>query len=166
MRKKNVLVVSGMPAAVLALGFAFAGCDTTTGGGEPYNGPKTIKITGYNKAGGVTVPDDGQLSVYTAYPFGEENRIARDSSPEFNGQTITYTMVNEEDHSNNPTPWTGTGKFYIEIECRPPKADQSKTGSKYVYSVDGKNPTPVNIKNAVTTLEWAKFIWLKDYKGG
>jgi hypothetical protein len=62
--------------------------------------------------------------------------------------------------------WTGTGQFYIVIECRPPKKDPSKTGSNYVYSADGINPTPVDIKDAVTTLEWAKFIWLRDYTAG
>jgi len=52
------------------------------------------------------------------------------------------------------------------FECNTPKNDPSKDGSHYVYSADGINPTPVDIKNGVTTLQWSKFIWYNDYTAG
>jgi hypothetical protein len=34
------------------------------------------------------------------------------------------------------------------------------------YSADGTNPTPVDIKDAVTTFEWSKFMWVSDWNPG
>jgi hypothetical protein len=78
------------------------------------------------------------------------------------GQTITYRPGIWEGRWDNLEPWTGTGKFFIVIECDPPK-DDTKDGSSYVYSADGTNATPVDIMDEVTTFEWSKFIWLQDY---
>jgi hypothetical protein len=51
------------------------------------------------------------------------------------------------------------------IECNPPK-DSQYDGAKYIYSADGVNPTPVDIKSAETTPQWSKFIWLRDFTAG
>ena len=157
--KKGKFMILGM----LALGLVFAGCNTDSGG-KTYEGSKTIKITGYNSQGGITV------SEITIWPesAGAENWPTPPTAcgnPVINGQTITYTLVNWDDHWGNPTSWIGTGKFFIVIECHPPK-DSSKDGAKYVYSADGTNATAVYIKDEVTTLQWSKFIWLNDYMGG
>jgi hypothetical protein len=148
---------------MLTLGFAFSGCDTPTGGGDPYDGSKTIKITGLQ---------DG-ITAQWIYIFSEEKGIpswpptARATIEEYDGQTITIPLVTHETYrSDNPEPWTGTGKFYIEIECYPPRDNPTRKGSKYVYSVDGTNPSIVDIQNEVTSLEWSKFIWRSDYIGG
>jgi hypothetical protein len=144
----------------LIFGFVLTGC--TGGSDEPYTGPKTIKITGYN------LPND--VTVYEMTIFPESTGInwppTACGNEEIDGQIITYTMVNWDDHWSNPTSWTGTGKFFIMFECDTPKEDQSKDGAHYVYSADGVNATPVDIKSEVTTLEWSKFIWHNDYTAG
>jgi hypothetical protein len=47
--KKNKFSVLGMLVMVLALDLVFAGCDN--GGDEPYDSPKSFKVTGINKTG-------------------------------------------------------------------------------------------------------------------
>jgi hypothetical protein len=120
--------------------------------------PKTIKITGYSPQGGIE--DVGEMTIFSEStdPAGWPP-AAKAYPPVINGQIITCSLMANQEH------WTGTGKFFILIECYPAK-DPSKDGSKYIYSVDGTNPTPVDIKNEVTTLEWSKFIWLTDYTAG
>lgn len=122
--------------------------------------PKTIKITGYNSQ---------PITAYSMSIFSESADPAgwppaAVAVEEIDGQTITYGLGIWMYRWDNLEPWTGTGKFFIVIECNPPK--NSGDGSKYVYSADGVNPTPVDIKEAITTLEWAKFIWLTDYTAG
>jgi hypothetical protein len=162
MNKKLLFPV--MLIALLTLSLTLIGCptdDDDSGGGEPYDGPKTIKITGYNSQD-ITAYD---MEIYSESTGTDGWPPTAYALEEINGQTITYKVVNWEDHWDNPEPWTGTGKFFIVIECDPPK-DPSKDGSKYVYSVDGTNATPVDIKYEVTTLEWSKFIWSSDYTAG
>ena len=151
--KKGKFLILGMLLMVLALGLV--GCSSD----EPYDGPKTIKITGFDNSVNVL---ENELTVESE--LGAWPPIARADNI-VNGQTITCTLVNWADHWNNPEPWTGTGKFFIVIACYNPK-DPSKTGAKYVYSADGKNPALIEIKDEVTMLQWSKFIWLKDYMGG
>jgi hypothetical protein len=161
--KKGNFFVSGMFTLVLvALGLILVGCPNGTT--EPYTGPKTIKITGYDS------------EPITAYIMTLQSEAEGTSSwsptayaiKKINGRTITYPLaIWDYPDWNDPKSerWTGTGKFFIIIECYPPK-DSSRDGAKYGYSVDGINPTAVDIKSAVTTLKWSKFIWLYDYTGG
>ena len=151
--KKGKFLILGM----LALGLVLSGCSSNSSDGdEPYDGPKTIKITGCSPS----------ITVEYIYIFTDAATswppIARYGTVTIDGQTTTLTLVN----NGNKEPWTGTGKFFIMIECKPPKNDQSKDGSAYVYSLDGNNPTSVDIKYEVTTLEWSKFIWVRDYTAG
>jgi hypothetical protein len=156
MKKDNFLIL-GMLAMVLALGLVFAGCNTV-GSNELYDGPKTVQITGYNSSQGIIVGVMNLAESADSWP------PAANAQP-IDGQTITYPVLNWEKNSEGVRePWKGTGKFFIWIQCSPPKNDSSKDGSIYVYSVNGTNPAPVDIRDAVTTLEWSKFIWSKDYK--
>ena len=132
------------------------------------NGAKTIKITGFNLQG-VTVI--GGLCIFSESTGAEVHppvAVADDSAGVIviDGQTLTFTVVNWEDHRNNPTPWTRTGKFFIQFECQPPKNDPAKNGAHYYYSTDSTNPALFDIQDAVTTLEWSKFIWYADYTAG
>jgi hypothetical protein len=122
--------------------------------------PKTIKITGYSSQG---------ITAEAMLIFSESAGVdawppAAIAVEKINGQTITYNLGIWLGRWDNLESWTGTGKFFIVIECSPPK--ESGDGSKYVYSADGANATPVNITDEVTTLEWSKFIWLRDYTAG
>jgi hypothetical protein len=150
--KKDKFLILGILEMVLALGLVFAGC-TTDGSDEPYNGPKTIKITGYDGSQGIII------GVMHLHPESADGWPPVANAQPIDGQAIICPVVNWGDGEL----WTGTGKFFIWIECSPPKNDSLKDGSIYVYSVDGTNPAPVDIKDAVTTLEWSKFIWSKDY---
>jgi hypothetical protein len=128
--------------------------------------PKTITITGYS--GGI-LADGMDRSSYSgdilAGGIGISSELGGGAwAPrEIDGQTITYALSVGWDDIY--IPWTGTGKFFITIDCYPPR-DPSYDDSRYVYSEDGVNPAPVDIKDAVTTLEWSKFIWLEDYNWG
>jgi hypothetical protein len=127
------------------------------------DGPsKTIKITGYNS--------QGITNVWGIYIFSELTGFKAwppiaSAEPVIDGQTITYTLVNYEDDWNDPKSLTGTEKFFIRFDCTPALHDSSKDTALYVYSVDGTNPTPVDIKDELTTFEWSKFIWIEDYAG-
>ncbi|MDR2178362.1 MAG: hypothetical protein LBP20_10045 [Treponema sp.] len=116
--------------------------------------PKTITITGLQ--GGDILAG---LNIFAKLDQARNTAWAE----EIDGQTITYALIVGHDGIHHP--WTGTGEFFIVIGCSPPR-DPSYDGSKYVYSEDGVNPAPVDIKDAVTTLEWSKFIWLEDYNWG
>ena len=125
--------------------------------------PKTISITGYSSPG---------IKVYTMQ-LSSESADAPDAWPpaavaveEIDGQTVTYRLGLWMQRWEDLEPWTGTGKFFIVIDCAPPLKDSSKDGAKYVYSADGIHATPVDIRDEVTTLDWSKFIWLKDYTAG
>ena len=124
--------------------------------GEPYDGPKTIKIIGFNLQQAETYIYIFSDSKFSWPPVARDNKVSE-------GQTITYTMVDEQSGSE---PWTGTGKYFIMFENMVPKNDPSKDGAAYFYSVDGINPVPVDINDAVKTLEWSKFIWLHDFTAG
>jgi hypothetical protein len=124
--------------------------------------PKTMIITGYNPQDGITAYAMSISSEQKGPNVWPPDAVAVE---ELNGQTITYELAIWMRRWDNLEPWTGTGKFFIVIECRPPK-DASRDGSKYVYSADGTNPTPVDITDEVTTLEWSKFIWFADYTAG
>jgi hypothetical protein len=133
---------------------------------------KSITITGY------TAQDNEDNQSITARPMflhSESEGLDRWPSAAYavediNGQTITYPLAvwDYPDWDDPQSPrWTGTGKFFIIIECDPPKhPGPGHDGSNYVYSEDGHNPTPVDIKSAETTLPWSKFIWLRDYTAG
>jgi len=71
---------------------------------------------------------------------------------EINGQTATLI-----------SPWSGNGNINIELWVSPSPRDPSRNSAKYVYSANGVNQTPFDIKDEVTTLEWSKFIWIEDW---
>jgi hypothetical protein len=124
--------------------------------------PKTIKITGYSPEGGITAY---AMSIFSETAGADNWPPAAVAVEEIDGQTITYPLGIWMYRWDNLEPWTGTGKFFIVIECNPLK-DPSRDGSKYVYSEDGIHPAPVDITDEATTLEWSKFIWLWDYTAG
>ncbi|GHU97102.1 hypothetical protein FACS189483_02120 [Spirochaetia bacterium] len=132
---------------------------------EEYDDPlRTIKITGYSSQ---DITNVYGLILFPELPTPDNWAPSAWADPEINGQTITYTLGNVEDFwGDNPTPFTGTGKFFIQLECAPAKNDPSKTGAHYIYSVDGTNPALVDIMDEVTVLEWSKFIWFDDFTGG
>jgi hypothetical protein len=155
---ENKFFVHGMLAMMLAFSLILAGCATTTNGGsdggEPYDSPKTIKITGYTSESGITV--------YDIKLQPELNKTAMIGFKTISDLNLTYELLNGR---NDLTPWTGVGKFFIMIECQPPK-DPAMDGSQYVYSLDGTNPALIDIRDEITVLEWTKFIWFEDNVDG
>ncbi|GHU77464.1 hypothetical protein FACS189461_5810 [Spirochaetia bacterium] len=86
---------------------------------KAYSGPlKTVKLTGYSSSQGIT-------SVYQLALFLEAPTLDTDipstakAGIDINGQTITCTLLNDEDWRDNPVPFTGTGKFYIQLHFPP-----------------------------------------------
>jgi hypothetical protein len=117
--------------------------------------PKTIIITGYSPQGTIWAGLDlSQTGI-------EGQRNEARASEVISGQTITYTLG-----IVGNLPWTGTGEFFITFYVGPSPHDPSKGAGVYFYSEDGTNPTQVDIKDAVTTLEWSKFVWIRDYNPG
>jgi hypothetical protein len=118
--------------------------------------PKIIITTGYSPRGTTTaslelIPEiDSQPIAWAEW-----------AEAVIDGQTITYTLGN-----GGNLPWTGTGKFYIWFFVMPSPHDPSYRAAGFYYSADGINPTQVDIKDAVTTFEWSKFIWISDWNPG
>jgi hypothetical protein len=161
--KKDNFFVLGMLAMVLALGLAFVGCDNGGGGDEPYDGPKTIKITGFNLDIPVTTNHKTGESAKFLYvsvrePVDNGPRIANGQVKNPSGQDITFELF------ENSESWTGTGSYFILLEG-PPK-DSGRDGGRYWYSVNGVDPAPVDIKDAVTTLDFSDFVYTGDYTAG
>jgi hypothetical protein len=156
----------------LALGLVLVGCKTVSDGAETISDddgdPKAIVITGYN--------DSLKFTNNGGYLFSESTGIVDPyvacGLEKITGQTITYNFgtvdfAQVEDWDkfwDYLKPWKGTGKLFFVINCATPKA--GGWGATYAYSVDGKTPALVDIKDTVTMLEWSKFIYLKDWKGG
>jgi hypothetical protein len=145
--KKNKFSVLGMLAIVLALCLAFVGCATDSGG-EPYDGPKSIKITGFN----LDVPE-GLEFVITETLDGP--KIARRWNGGSSSGTRTVSSGDLFDIAlGNDQLWTGTGNYFISLN----PADGLPESVDYYYSVDGINPSKYYIKDAVTVLDFAKFV--------
>jgi hypothetical protein len=141
---------------VLALGLVFASCDTNGSRDEPYNGPKTIKITGFDlevseglEIGILETLDGPKIGRIFGMPFGSG---PRDVSMELIDMDTTLSGTHPE---NGEQPWTGTGNYFIFF-------DPDDSGSDYYYSVDGTTPSKYSIKDAVTTLAFTKFIKITD----
>jgi hypothetical protein len=173
--KKNSFLILGMLAMVLTFGIVAIGCVSTdngsgkpvedTGGGEnePSSVPKTIKIIDSNESQGITAQDIMLIFSESAGPeVWPPFAIAGKDE-----QTNIYYVVKFDGNWDwwDIGTWTGTGKFYVVMQTTPPK-DSSKDGANYVYSEDGTSPSLVDIRDAVTTLELSKFIWLNDFTNG
>ena len=159
--KKNKFSVLGMLVILLALGFVFVGCVTDQNGNGGGDVPKAIKFIG-NFPQGIT----GEA----LYLFPSSTRpdswppVAIGGGVNSEGNLRLVKWYPNMDWSKRED-WTETGRFYILMQCQPPK-DPSKDGSNFVYSEDGENPTLVDINDAVTTIDNSKFIWLNDFTSG
>jgi hypothetical protein len=156
---KNSFSVLEMLAMVLAFGFVFAGC-AIDGGGEPYDGPKSIKIIGFN------------LQEKEALHFSLRDEVSKEvvattqvDNP--TGPTITFDLIDWSIYSTDwetKEPWTGIGKYWIEIEVNP---GNTLGGARYFYSVDGTNPALIDIKDAETTVNFSNnIVYEEDYNPG
>jgi hypothetical protein len=148
-------------AAALALGFAFVGCDTTTGGGAP---PKSIKITGItltsaetNGEGGMVIckkyTDEGNLGaagVIVAREIWHEPHIT-------NGELLFDLYVSNGWDATNK-PWTGSGKYAICLQIAGTDGwdDEGGHHHRYWWTKDGEY-AKYDIKDALTTLEFSQF---------
>jgi len=159
--KKTIRII-GIIAIVAIIGLSMAGCATNNQGtaSAPSDTGKTIRIDG-------TARELELFSESTGANKWPPFAIAgKDGNRDVNDPTNLYYVVEwvqRWDWWELPN-WTGTGKFYILFEG-PPK-DPSRDGGKYVYSEDGINPTAVEIKEAITTLQLSKFIWFEDINWG
>jgi hypothetical protein len=159
MPKKKFSVLE-MLAMVLALGLVLVGCATDTGG-EPYDGPKTIKITGFNLANKEGLGPE----ISSGNDGAQEDIVADAADVELPSDQIIFELKNRKGNSDgNKTPWTGTGNYYIRIMVWP--GQDAEHGSDYYYSVNGTTSMPFDIRSAVTTLKWSDFIYTGDYTPG
>jgi hypothetical protein len=160
MKSKKYLVLWGTLVIGIAFGLVLAGCASTGGAkdsavaakqlaaAEVPDEPKSIVITGFNLQG----KTDSHLTLRD----GSGERVARSSfaNP---GTTITFKLTADRQGQN---PWTGTGECLIELEVNPGK---TLGGARYWFSVDGTNRAQVDIKEAVTTLDFSNFVYETDY---
>jgi hypothetical protein len=159
----------------VVFGLILAGCPTDNNGSEPYLGPKSIKITGFNLQNAEMI-----------FVFVEKNS-SWDYPPVAEGRTINFgsatditvelaESVNDWDDMNEDiVRWTGTGKYYIWIQIH--FSDQEKR-SVYLYTMDGvvqveaddssydpyniegiTNAGSIDINSAITILDFAKFVY-------
>jgi hypothetical protein len=159
-RKKMWL---GMPAIALALGFVFTACDTN--GGEPYDSPKSIKITGITLSGTDT-NGEGSVFIYTKPTFGhgaESGLIAREiyHVPKItDGGLFVDLYVCEDGYDASDERWTGSGEYYICLTFAGPIGwpDDVEGGTvlRYWWTKDDVT-AKYDIKDALTTLAFSQF---------
>jgi hypothetical protein len=140
----------------------------STGSTGSYTGPKSIKIAGFN----VVIPEttDHKTGVKGRYLFIYVTEINNPTEGAYHNGGAKGQVINPSGNitfelSQNDQPWTGTGSYFILLDG-PPKKDFTKDGGSYFYSVDGINPTKIDIKSAVTTLNWSNFVWFRDFTAG
>jgi hypothetical protein len=153
----GTLVIVGVG---MAFGLGLVGCDTDNGD-EPYDGPKTIVITGFNLAD----KEGFGVEISLGIDGAQKNIVADAANVESPSGQITLALRNrKKDSEGNKTPWTGTGNYYIRIMVWP--GQDAGHGSNYYYSVNGSAPTPFDIRSAVTTLKWSDFTYTGEYTPG
>jgi predicted small secreted protein len=123
--------------------------------------PKTIKITGYNLD--VEKVDALRIRSESEGPYnGNGMPTAVAGIVEADGQTLTLmSFAGLSFWEGGREFWMGTGTVFLVLQNSEPR-DKTKKTAFYTYSADGTNPTAVDIKDEVTTLEWSKFIWVRD----
>jgi len=123
--------------------------------------PKTILITGFNGNTPVWVNKNGVrgrnfwMEVKPVTEF-EPNAYCWVTNPD---QDVTFELTLAgltKDDKEMEYRWTGTGSYYIGIGGF--LDNRGYHDLKYYYSANGTSPTPVEIKDAVTTLNWSDFI--------
>lgn len=135
------------------------------GGNLVYDEPKIILITGFtykDPQDSQNYPQDvnfGWLAI-APDPGDLDNQTVAHGIPETEGQTRAFTLISMVDR-RSIGPYTGTGEYFVVFFSFTPR-DSNRWFARYVYSEDGQNPTLVDMKNQVTTLEWSKFIFV-DY---
>jgi hypothetical protein len=157
--KFSVLVILAM---VLALSLAFTGCDPN-GDDEPYEGPKSIKITGIT----LTEDDtDGRAGIVICKEYTNEGNlgnagviIAREG-PNLgitNGELFFDLLVSNGWDATNE-PWNGSGEYAICLQITGTDGwdDDGGHHHRYWWTKDGEY-AKYNIKDAVTTLEFSQF---------
>jgi hypothetical protein len=138
-----------MPAAALALGFAFAGCDTTTGGDGSYDGPKSFKVRGINRTG---IKATASVDIIS----NDDNAPGNGQVAEGNGEIVSQKLSvdlyrwTSDGGTNEQPPWTGNGKWTIRLKL----FDNDNT---HYYDYFWKEGQKYDIEAAVTTLKFADF---------
>jgi hypothetical protein len=165
--KKNKFSVLGMLAMVLALGLGlgFAGCDTD-GSDEPYDIPKSIKITGITLTVDTDTNGEGSVFIYTKPEFGhgpEAGLVAREvyHLPHItNGELLVDLHVCDDGYDALDILWTGKGEYYVCLTFAGPIGwpDDVEGGTvlRYWWTKDGER-AKYDIKDALTTLDFSQF---------
>jgi hypothetical protein len=162
---KDKCLILGMLAMALALGLFFAGCTTTD---EPNTDPKSIKIIGFNLK-----DKDGFGAYVVEYPqlWSPSNKQIMKGNTSISGSDITVELkIVDGGEGWTGEPWTGNGKYYLWIYVDDPAPGRYY----YFYAFEGTSPVsdgtevdynnvngiaPIYIDEAVTTLEFSRFIY-------
>jgi hypothetical protein len=138
--------VCGIRAVVLVL--ILAGCSTDSSGSELYTIPKTIVITGFD----LEVTEGIECTVRWSLDGSPIARLYKSGAA---GSVVSMGLIDMDTTAsgthpeNGEQPWTGTGNYYIRLKC---------DNVNYFYAADGTNIKRFYIKDAVTTLDWTKFV--------
>jgi hypothetical protein len=136
----------GLPVVLLALGLVFAGCDT--GGNEPYDGPKSFKVTGINKAAIKATALVQIISNDNSFPA---NGQAAEGPGEIVSQTLSVDLHPwTSDGGPSDQSWTGTGEWTIRLKL-------FDNDNSHYYDYFWKNGQKYAIEDAVTSLNFADF---------
>ena len=144
--------------------------------------PKSIKITGFNLTGYsdlfVFVSETPQ-PIYSQDAEGNwlpergiESRAAI-SGPDITVKLAPTYWDESAGQVHIGDPWTGSGTYYLWLQISPEGATGPGLRRVYVYAVNGTSPVaegaeadynadgivPIDIKDAVTTLEFSKFVY-------
>jgi hypothetical protein len=136
---------------MLLFGLILAGCLTDNSGSELHTGPKTIVITGFN----LNVTKGIECVIRWELDGPAIARLYRGIQG-FPGSVVSMELIDMDTTTasgthpeNGEQPWTGTGNYFISF---------NPDNVNYFYSADGTNIKRFYINDAVTTLDWAKFV--------
>jgi hypothetical protein len=154
-KKGNKMFLLAMLAVTLVFGLVLAGCATDeSGGGGPYDGPKSIKITGITGIG-----TEADVRVLTSTNGSNPSTlVARINVPVMNGVLTANLKMTDGDWDPIEKSWTGSGEYYIRLELMAGEVvDHRPSYSKmYFWAKDGEI-AKYNIQDALTTLEFSQF---------
>jgi hypothetical protein len=161
----------------LVMGLVLAGCKTD-GNNELNTDPKSIKIIGFNLTGYekffVFVSETPQLNWSSKRHFESRTNI---SGPEITVELAPTFYDESEGKVKVGEPWTGSGKYYLWIQIDEPWVDGKNPAPGrpvYFYAVHGTSSisdgvevdysnangiAPIYIEEAVTILEFSKFVY-------
>jgi len=147
---KNIFKFPVLIAIAAVIAFSMSACNQDPGNDDV---PKSLVITGIT---GTDVPSNGKVAVGIAEVSGKGKSNLVAYSEVNVSSTVDIPLISAKRQGEQ---YTGTGKYYI-ILVFDNNTEDTSDDVNFVYSNGTTTALMYNITEAVTTLEFSKFIKL------